>query len=75
MMKGNPNALSFEELVSVLLQEDQSRQNRSIMRVANQAFLVSQKGKGKWNSFASKQRFANIVTKTRAETKTILQIL
>ena len=59
MMKGNPNALSFEELVSVLLQEDQSRQNRSIMRVANQAFLVSQKGKGKWNSFASKQRFAN----------------
>ena len=59
MMKGNPNALSFEELVSVLLQEDQSRQNRSIMRVADQAFLASQKGKGKWNSSASKQRFAN----------------
>ena len=41
MMKGNPNALSFEELVSVLLQEDQSRQNRSIMRVVDQAFLAS----------------------------------
>ena len=39
MMKGNPNVVLFEELVSVLLQEDQSRQNRSIMRVADQAFL------------------------------------
>ena len=47
MMKGNPNALSFEELVSILLQEDQSRQNRSIMCVADEAFLASQKGKGK----------------------------
>ena len=41
MMKGNPNALSFEELVFVLLQEDQSRQNRSIMRVADQDFVAS----------------------------------
>ena len=31
----------------------------SIMRVAYQAFLASQKGKGKCNSYASKQRFAN----------------
>ena len=46
MMKGNPNALSFEELVYVLLQEDQSRQNRSAMRVvADQDFIASQKGK------------------------------
>ena len=59
MMKGNPNALSFEELVSVLLQEDQSRQNRSIMRVADQAFLASRNGKGKYNSCTSKQRFVN----------------
>jgi transposase InsO family protein len=59
MMKGNPNALSFEELVSVLLQEDQSRQNRSIMRVADQAFLTSQKGKGKWSSSTSKQKSVN----------------
>ena len=41
MMKGNPNALSFEELVSVFLQEDQSRQNTNIMRVADQAFMAS----------------------------------
>ena len=48
MMKGNPNALLFEELVSVLLQEEQSRQNRNIMRVADQAFAASHKGKGKF---------------------------
>ena len=41
MMKGNPNSLSFEELVSILLQEDQSRQNRNIMRVADQAFVAN----------------------------------
>ena len=35
MMKGDPNALLFEDLVTILLQEDQSRQNRSIMHVAN----------------------------------------
>ena len=29
MMKGNPNALKFDELITVLLQEEQSRQNRS----------------------------------------------
>ena len=59
MMKGNPNALSFEELVFVLLQEDQSRQNRSNMRVADQAFIASQKGKGQKGSFASKQKSVN----------------
>ena len=79
MMKGNPNALSCEELVFALLQEDQFRRNKSIMRVAEQAFLCSQKGKVKWNSFASKQRFDNTSQlkekKTRAETKIVLQIL
>ena len=59
MMKGNPNALSFEELVFVLLQEDQSRQNRSNMRVADQAFIASHKGKGQRGSFASKQKSVN----------------
>jgi hypothetical protein len=29
------------------------------MRVADQAFLTSQKGKGKWSSSTSKQKFAN----------------
>ena len=77
MMKGND--LSSEELVFVLLQEDQSRPNRSIVRVVDQCFQARQKGKGKYNSFASKQRFANTSQvnekKTRAETKTVLQIL
>ena len=58
MMKGDPNALLFEELVSILLQEDQSRQNRSIMRVADQAFVASQRGKGKAASSYSKPKSA-----------------
>ena len=59
MMKGNPNALSFQELVSVLLQEDQSRQNRSIMRVADQAFVASQRGKNKDSYSSSKYKSTN----------------
>ena len=64
-MKGNPNALAFEELVSVLLQEDQSRQNRSIMSVADQAFLA----KGKWSSSTSKQKSATNVAQSKKEDK------
>ena len=45
MMEGNPNALLFKDLVFVLLQEDQSRQNKSIMCVADQAFLAKSEGK------------------------------
>jgi len=48
MMKGNPNALLFEEMVSVLLQEEESRQNKNIMRVADQAFPACHKDKGKF---------------------------
>ena len=60
MMKGNPNALSFEESVSILLQEDQSRQNRNTMRVADQDFVSNQKGgKGKADFSYSKQKSAN----------------
>ena len=60
MMKGNPNALSFEELVSILLQEDQSRQNRNTMRVADQAFVANQRGdKGKASFSYSKQKSTN----------------
>ena len=59
MMKGNPNALAFEELVFVLLQEDQSRQNRSIMRVADQAFIANQKSRNKGGSSTSKHKSAN----------------
>ena len=60
MMKGNPNALSFEELVSILLQEDQSRQNKNTMHVADQAFVASQKGKGKGGSSFGKQKVGNV---------------
>ena len=60
MMKGNPNALSFEELGFILLQEDQSRQNTSIMRVADQAFVASQRGKNKGSSSSSKQKSTNV---------------
>ena len=59
MMKGSSNALSFEELVFVLLQEDQSRQNMSIMR-ADQVFWVSQRGKGKVGSSIGKPKFAYV---------------
>ena len=64
MMKGNLNALAFKELVFFCLQEDQSRQNMSIMRVADQDFLASQKGKGKWSSSTSKQKSATNVAQT-----------
>lgn len=47
LMKGNPNSITFDELVSVLLHEEQSRHNRIVMCVADQAFIASQKGKGK----------------------------
>ena len=47
MMKGNPNALSFEELVSIFLQEDQSMQNRSIMHVAYQVLLLVKRARVK----------------------------
>ena len=61
MMKGNPNALSFEELVSILLlQEDQSRQNMNTMRIVDQAFVANQKGdKGKAGFSYSKQKSTN----------------
>ena len=65
MMKGDPNALLFEELVSILLQEDQSRQNRSIMRVADQAFVASQRGKGKAASSYSKPKLQVLVQQRR----------
>ena len=47
LMKGNPNAIKFEELMAILLQEEQSRKNRSNMRVADQAFMAGQRGKAK----------------------------
>ena len=59
LMKGDLNVLSFEELVPILLQEDQSRQNRSIMRAVDQAFVANQKGKGKISINFGKQKSTN----------------
>ena len=51
-MKGNSNALQFEELVSILLQEEQSWKNMSVMCTGGQVFVVNYKGKCK-SSFQS----------------------
>ena len=48
--KGNPKAIKFDELVSILLQEDQSRQNRSKQCVADQAFVAAQRGNANTSS-------------------------
>ena len=66
MMKGNPNAQKFDELITVLLQEEQSRQNRSNIRVADQAFMANQKGKGKASHY-SKQKVASSTSNTKAD--------
>ena len=47
MMKGNPNVLKFDDLIIILLQEDQSKKNRTKTHVLDQAFIDNQKGKEK----------------------------
>ena len=47
LMKGNLNAINFEELMAILLQEENSRQNRSNICVANESFMAGQRGKSK----------------------------
>ena len=44
--KGNPEAIKFDALVAILLQEDQSWQKRAKQRVAHQAFLSAHRGHG-----------------------------
>ena len=44
MTQGNPNAIRFDALVTILLQEDKSRKNRAKKQVADQAFVASQRG-------------------------------
>ena len=46
-LHGNPTPLTFEELVGLLLQEGQSRKNKSISTITNDQALVVQKGKSK----------------------------
>ncbi|MCO5570436.1 hypothetical protein L7F22_024158 [Adiantum nelumboides] len=45
--KGNPNMYTFDEVVSLLLQEEQSRMNRSGLIEGTQALAISQRGKSK----------------------------
>ena len=42
--KGNPEAIKFDALVAIVLQEDQSRQNRAKQLVADQAFISAPQG-------------------------------
>lgn len=46
--KGNPNMYTFDEVVSLLLQEEQSRVNRSGLIEGTQALAISQRGKSKY---------------------------
>ena len=48
--KGNTDMYAFDEVVSLLLQEEQSRVNRSGLIEGTQALAISQKGKGKHGS-------------------------
>ena len=69
--KGNPDAIKFDELVAILLQEDQSRQNRTKQRVADQAFVTAQRGHGNVStsgkSKAASSKSGNKFEKTAAE--------
>lgn len=44
-MRGNPQALKFDEMIGVLSQDEQLRQNKSRSRAANQAFIAHHRGK------------------------------
>lgn len=51
MMKANVNALKFVELNCVLLQDQQSRQNRSSKCVVDKSFIANHKNKGKASNY------------------------
>ncbi|MCO5554452.1 hypothetical protein L7F22_007982 [Adiantum nelumboides] len=56
LSKNNPNTYSFDELVALLLQEEQSRANKDSMIASDQAFTASYKGKGKSMSSYAKPK-------------------
>lgn len=45
IMKGNSNVLKFEELFSMILQEEKSRQNKSMYLCGRLSFIASQRAK------------------------------
>ena len=54
-MRANPAPLRFEELVGLLLQEEQSRKNKSFqVEGTDQALVVQNRNKGKVNNNQSK---------------------
>ena len=57
--KGNPEAIKFDALVAILLQEDQSRQNRAKQRVADQAFVSAHRGNGNSKPKAAPSKNSN----------------
>ena len=66
MMKGNPNALKFDELLTVLLQKEQFRQNRSNICVVDLFIVANQKGKEKASHY-SKQKVASSTRNTKVD--------
>ena len=48
--KGNTDMYAFDDIVSLLLQEEQSRVNRSGLIEGTQALVISQKGEKKYGS-------------------------
>ena len=59
MTQGNPNAIRFDVLVTILLQEDKSRKRRAKKHVADQAFVSSQRGNVGYTSSSSKPKVAS----------------
>ena len=67
--KGNPEAIKFDALVAILLQEDQSRQNRAKQRVADQAFMSAHRGHGNVST-RSKAKGASFKNSNKSEKAT-----
>ena len=67
MTQGNPNAIRFDALVTILLQEDKSTKNRAKKQVAFQAFVASQRGNAGYTSLSSKLKAASSKSSNKSE--------
>ena len=56
LSKNNPNTYSFDELVALLLQEEQSRANKDSILSFDQAFVAPYKGKGQFGASSAKPK-------------------
>ena len=67
-MRANPAPLRFEELVGLLLQEEQSRKNKSFqVEGTDQALVVQNRNKGKVNNNQSKSGLVQSSDKSKAD--------